>query len=59
MQAEHVSEDLQSREVLDNGESHFGFNNDVVIANHCFCKEEKGNGSGKYEKAMYGLRMKV
>ena len=50
-QAEHVYEDLQSREVLDNGESHFDFNDDVVIANDCFHKDVKGNGSGKIRES--------
>ena len=46
-QVQYVSEDVQPREVLDNGKSHFDFNNDVVIDNDYFHKEEKGNGSGK------------
>ena len=44
---EQVPEDVQSREVLENGKSHFDFNDDVVINNDYFCKEVKGNGSGK------------
>ena len=46
-QVENVSEDVQSREVSDNGKSHFNFNDDDVIDNDFFCKEVKKNDSGK------------
>ena len=50
-QVEHVSEDVQSEEVLDNGKSHFDFNDNVVIDNDCFHKEVKGNGCGKIRES--------
>ena len=50
-QVENVSEDVQSEEVLDNGESHFDFNDDVVIDNDCFRTELKGNGCGKIQES--------
>ena len=44
---EQVSEDVQSRQVIDSGRSHFYFNDNVVIDNEKFRKEVKGSGSGK------------
>ena len=46
-QVEHVSKDVHCREMFDNGNNHFDFNDDVIINNDFFRKEVKGNGSGK------------
>ena len=43
-QVEYVFEDVQSREVLDNGKSQFDFNDNVVIDNDFFRKEVKESG---------------
>ena len=50
-QVEHVSEDVQSKEVFNNGKSHFDFNDDDVIDNDFFCKEVKENDSGKIRES--------
>ena len=47
---------MQSKKVLDNGKSHFDFNDDVVIDNDFFCKEVKGNGSGKIRESTVWTR---
>ena len=50
-QVEHIAEDVQFREVLDNGKSQFDFNDDVVIDNDFVSKEVKGNDSGKVRES--------
>ena len=55
-QVQHVSEDVQSREVSDNGKSHFDFNDDDVIDNDFFCKEVKKNDSGKIRESTIWTR---
>ena len=55
-QVEHVSEDVQSKEVFDNGKSHFDFNDDVVIDGDFFCKEVKENDSRKIRESTMWTR---
>ena len=49
-EVEQVCEDVQSKEVLNNGKSHFDFNDNVVIDNDYFQKEVKENGLGKIQE---------